>query len=177
MLFDYRACIEQFLRLLLVHKLKKKLMNLSLRSNFHCSKTSFFGGTPPLPEAAGWLLCVFAGLAFSLITTVLVHLDYKYAGSKFNSEQFNTAGRNVKTGLTASVIVSQWTWCVIYNIINIFTLSRSLPSHCLYFCSTHFYHTFVCLNFCDYHRYLRAATLLQSSNVAWQYGVSGNVRT
>lgn len=34
----------------------------------------------------------------------------------------------IKTGLTASVIVSQWTW---------------------------------------------AATLLQSSNVAWQYGVSG----
>lgn len=40
----------------------------------------------------------------------------------------STAGRTVKTGLTASVIVSQWTW---------------------------------------------AATLLQSSNVAWQYGVSG----
>lgn len=44
------------------------------------------------------------------------------------SERFNTAGRMVKTGLTASVIVSQWTW---------------------------------------------AATLLQSSNVAWAYGVSG----
>jgi Na+/proline symporter len=41
---------------------------------------------------------------------------------------FSTAGRMIKTGLTASVIVSQWTW---------------------------------------------AATLLQSSNVAWQYGVSG----
>jgi Na+/proline symporter len=38
------------------------------------------------------------------------------------------AGRMVKTGLTASVIVSMWTW---------------------------------------------AATLLQSSNVAWAYGVSG----
>merc|ERR1712025_215781 len=45
-----------------------------------------------------------------------------------SSEFFNTAGRSVKTGLTASVIVSQWTW---------------------------------------------AATLLQSSNVAWNYGVSG----
>lgn len=44
------------------------------------------------------------------------------------SEWFNTAGRSVKTGLIASVIVSQWTW---------------------------------------------AATILQSSNVAWQYGVSG----
>eukprot|EP00966_Prymnesium_polylepis_P211615 4900466-Prymnesium_polylepis.1 len=45
-----------------------------------------------------------------------------------SSEHFNTAGRNVKTGLTASVIVSQWTW---------------------------------------------AATLLQSSNQAWLYGISG----
>ena len=41
---------------------------------------------------------------------------------------YSTAGRMIKTGLTASVIVSQWTW---------------------------------------------AATLLQSSNTAWQYGVSG----
>ena len=41
---------------------------------------------------------------------------------------YSTAGRTVKTGLTASVICAQWTW---------------------------------------------AATLLQSANVAWQYGVSG----
>ena len=45
-----------------------------------------------------------------------------------HSSPRSTAGRMVKTGLTASVIISQWTW---------------------------------------------AATLLQSSNVAWNYGVSG----
>lgn len=73
-------------------------------------------------------MCILGGLAFSALTSVFVFLDYKYAGSTFSSEQFNTAGRTVKTGLTAAVIVSQWTW---------------------------------------------AATLLQSSNVAWQYGVSG----
>lgn len=44
------------------------------------------------------------------------------------SENFNTAGRNVGTGLTACVICSSWTW---------------------------------------------AATILQSSNVAYQYGISG----
>lgn len=55
-------------------------------------------------------------------------LEKRYVGSTHTSEWFNTAGRSVKTGLIASVIVSQWTW---------------------------------------------AATLLQSSNVAWQYGVSG----
>lgn len=45
-----------------------------------------------------------------------------------DSEFFNTAGRTIKTGLTASVLVSQWTW---------------------------------------------AATLLQSSNVAFRFGISG----
>merc|ERR1719396_101593 len=58
----------------------------------------------------------------------MVYLDKRYNHTVHTSEHFNTAGRMVKTGLTASVIVSQWTW---------------------------------------------AATLLQSSNVAWQYGVSG----
>jgi SSS family transporter len=57
-----------------------------------------------------------------------VYLDQRYVGTNVSSEFFNTAGRTVKTGLTAAVIVSQWTW---------------------------------------------AATLLQSSNVAFQYGVSG----
>ena len=52
----------------------------------------------------------------------------KKTGTKNTSEHFNTAGRNVGAGLTAAVIVSQWTW---------------------------------------------AATLLQSSNVGWQVGVSG----
>ena len=55
-------------------------------------------------------------------------MDQRYIGTSISSEFFNTAGRTVKTGLTAAVIVSQWTW---------------------------------------------AATLLQSSNVAFQYGVSG----
>ena len=63
-----------------------------------------------------------------MITTLLVYLDKRFNGTNISSEFFNTAGRTVKTGLTAAVIVSQWTW---------------------------------------------AATLLQSSNVAYQYGVSG----
>jgi len=68
------------------------------------------------------------GVGFSLITTFLVYLDKRFNGTNISSEFFNTAGRTVKTGLTAAVIVSQWTW---------------------------------------------AATLLQSSNVAYLYGVSG----
>lgn len=90
---------------------------------------SYFEDSPPLSEAVGWIVVIGFGLVFSLFTTSLVMAD-KFFGdnASITSEHFNTAGRMVKTGLTASVIVSQWTW---------------------------------------------AATLLQSSNVAWQYGVSG----
>ncbi|XRB02834.1 urea-proton symporter [Pycnococcus provasolii] len=94
-----------------------------------CKKDdSFFGGAAPLPLGAGYGIVLGFGLFFSFFTTGLVYLDMKYGGTKISSEFFNTAGRTVKTGLTAAVIVSQWTW---------------------------------------------AATLLQSSNVAFQYGVSG----
>jgi SSS family transporter len=91
-------------------------------------KESFFGTDTPLPEGAGYAIVLGFGAFFSLFTTALVCLDKWANGTKDTSEYFNTAGRSVKTGLTASVIVSQWTW---------------------------------------------AATLLQSSNVAWNYGVSG----
>jgi SSS family transporter len=94
----------------------------------YIGQTSFFGGVPPLGEWVGYFLCLGFGAIFCIFTLILVYLDQAYAGSKITSEQFNTAGRSVKIGLTAAVIVSQWTW---------------------------------------------AATLLQSSNVAWNYGVSG----
>ncbi|KAL7538121.1 hypothetical protein ACHAXR_008300 [Thalassiosira sp. AJA248-18] len=90
---------------------------------------SYFGGAPPLSEAVGYLVVVGFGALFSVFTTIVVFLDKTFSeNATITSEHFNTAGRMVKTGLTASVIVSQWTW---------------------------------------------AATLLQSSNVAWNYGVSG----
>jgi len=90
---------------------------------------SFFGDDAPLDISVGYFVVLGFGAAFSIFTTLIVWMDRKFSGGQaITSEQFNTAGRSVKTGLTASVIVSQWTW---------------------------------------------AATLLQSSNVAWQYGVSG----
>jgi len=91
-------------------------------------KKSFFGADPPLDLSAGYLIVLGFGAFFSVFTTALVYIDKVYNKTEHTSEFFNTAGRTVKTGLTASVIVSQWTW---------------------------------------------AATLLQSSNVAWNYGVSG----
>lgn len=92
-------------------------------------RDSYFQGSTPLDTWVGYLVVIGFGALFSIFTTIVVYLDKTFAGNaSMTSEHFNTAGRMVKTGLTASVIVSQWTW---------------------------------------------AATLLQSSNVAWQYGVSG----
>lgn len=89
---------------------------------------SFFDGKPVLNQAVGYSVILGFGAFFTVFTSFLVWLEKRYVGSRHTSEWFNTAGRNVKTGLIASVIVSQWTW---------------------------------------------AATILQSSNVAWEYGVSG----
>ncbi len=81
-----------------------------------------------LPEWIGWAIVVGLGAVFAIIITIEVKIEEKYLGLTQTSEMFNTAGRTIKTGLTAAAIVSAWTW---------------------------------------------AATLLQSSTVAYQYGISG----
>ena len=81
-----------------------------------------------LPEWIGWAIVVGLGAVFAVIITIEVKIEEKYLGVSQTSEMFNTAGRTIKTGLTAAAIVSAWTW---------------------------------------------AATLLQSSTVAYQYGISG----
>ncbi|XP_047307796.1 urea-proton symporter DUR3 [Impatiens glandulifera] len=91
-------------------------------------QSSFFEGHPVLNQGIGYSIILGFGAFFAFFTSFLVWLEKRYVGSRHTSEWFNTAGRSVKTGLIASVIVSQWTW---------------------------------------------AATILQSSNVAWEYGVSG----
>ncbi|CEM11925.1 unnamed protein product [Vitrella brassicaformis CCMP3155] len=65
---------------------------------------------PPLDEYVGWLVVIGFGLVFTLITMWLQNYEEKVVGTKMTSEHFNTAGRNVGAGLTAAVIVSQWTW-------------------------------------------------------------------
>merc|ERR1719386_260521 len=64
----------------------------------------------PLSEGVGWLVVVGFGAFFTLFTIFLSRYEYKTLGTAQSSEQFNTAGRNVGPGLTAAVIVSQWTW-------------------------------------------------------------------
>jgi SSS family transporter len=96
--------------------------------NQSASSTQGFELGKVLPEQVGWFIVVGLGLIFAVVISVEIKLEEKYLGVKETSEWFNTAGRTIKTGLTAAAIVSAWTW---------------------------------------------AATLLQSSTVAFQYGVSG----
>ncbi len=60
--------------------------------------------------------------------TLITMIQKRFLGEKVTSEEYMAAGRDVKTGLVASAVVSSWTW---------------------------------------------AATLLQSSSVAYKYGISG----
>ena len=90
--------------------------------------TSGFEIGKALPEHVGWFIVVGLGAIFAVVISLEIKLEEKYLGVRETSEWFNTAGRTIKTGLTAAAIVSAWTW---------------------------------------------AATLLQSSTVAYQYGVSG----
>ncbi|GLC42948.1 hypothetical protein PLESTB_000288800 [Pleodorina starrii] len=90
---------------------------------------SFFGsGDTALPQGLGWFILLGLGAVFALIPTFLVWFDRTFGGGTKDSENFSTAGRSIKAGLTACDIVAKWTW---------------------------------------------AATLLQSSNVAFSFGVSG----
>ena len=53
----------------------------------HCRATSFFAGMPPLSEGAGYAVVVGFGAFFSIFTTILVFLDYRFGGTKQTSEQ------------------------------------------------------------------------------------------
>jgi SSS family transporter len=64
----------------------------------------------------------------TVLVLVLIFVDTKWLGVRKTFEWFSTAGRNIKSGLLASSVISAWIW---------------------------------------------AATLLESSTVAYKYGISG----
>jgi len=76
------------------------------------NQTSFFGpdsGNVLLPEGAGYGVVVGFGFFFAALTIGLVYGDYRARGGRhYNSEDFNTAGRSIKTGLIAVDVVSHW---------------------------------------------------------------------
>ncbi|KAF9541126.1 hypothetical protein EC957_003368 [Mortierella hygrophila] len=81
-----------------------------------------------LSQGLGYGIVLGFGLVFAALMTLITMIQKRFLGEKIDSEEYMAAGRNVKTGLVASAVVSSWTW---------------------------------------------AATLLQSSSVAYKYGISG----
>lgn len=63
-----------------------------------------------LDQGWGWFVVIGFGLFFTFFSMGLTRMEEKTLGTSMSSEQFNTAGRNIGAGLTAAVIVSQWTW-------------------------------------------------------------------
>ncbi|EIE23218.1 urea active transporter [Coccomyxa subellipsoidea C-169] len=78
------------------------------------NKEQFFGPDSPnvlLTEGAGYGVVVGFGFFFAALTVGLVYGDYRARGGRhYNSEDFNCAGRTIKTGLIAVDVVSHWTW-------------------------------------------------------------------
>lgn len=64
----------------------------------------------PLPQGMGYGIVVGLGLAFSGLMIFLTWALKRYQREVVTSEEFNTAGRSVKTGLIATAVVSSWTW-------------------------------------------------------------------
>ncbi|RVD88375.1 uncharacterized protein DFL_002562 [Arthrobotrys flagrans] len=63
-----------------------------------------------LSEAQGYGIVVGLGLGFAFLIMLISWFLKKYAHEVQTSEEFNTAGRSVKTGLIAAAVCSSWTW-------------------------------------------------------------------
>jgi len=63
-----------------------------------------------LGEGWGWFVVIGFGVFFTAFTVGITQSEQKLLGTVMSSEMFNTAGRDIGAGLTAAVIVSQWTW-------------------------------------------------------------------
>ncbi|KAH7298840.1 hypothetical protein KP509_25G061100 [Ceratopteris richardii] len=74
------------------------------------NKTSFFNGAAILSEDIGYAIVLGFGAFFAVLTIMISIFDRKYGGASNTSEEFNTAGRSIKTGLVAVDVVSHWTW-------------------------------------------------------------------
>ena len=73
------------------------------------NQPNFFTDSVILSQGAGYGMVVGFGMFFALLTVLLVFADYRSRGGKhYNSEDFNTAGRTIKTGLIAVDVVSHW---------------------------------------------------------------------
>ena len=63
-----------------------------------------------LTQEIGYFTLLGVGITMAIIVMILVKAETKWLGTKKTFEWFSTAGRNVKSGLIASSVISDWTW-------------------------------------------------------------------
>ena len=64
---------------------------------------------PPLPQSVGYGIIIGVGALFAIGMSLLSWTLARFFAEKQTSEMFMTAKHSVKTGLTASAVVSSWT--------------------------------------------------------------------
>nr|XP_001398596.2 urea active transporter [Aspergillus niger CBS 513.88] len=66
---------------------------------------------PPLSQAVGYVIVVVLGLIIAAVMMVITKILKKTTGEdNKKTEMFMTANRTVRTGLTASAVISSWLW-------------------------------------------------------------------
>ncbi|KAE8548998.1 hypothetical protein EYB25_009381 [Talaromyces marneffei] len=66
---------------------------------------------PPLPQAVGYAIVVVVGIIIATVMIFITRLLKNTLGEdNKKTEMFMTANRTVRTGLTASAVVSSWLW-------------------------------------------------------------------
>ncbi|KAF8850323.1 Na+/proline symporter [Acephala macrosclerotiorum] len=67
--------------------------------------------TPPLSQAGGYVVVIVVGLVFAFAMVFVTRVLKRTAGEdNSKTEMFMTANRSVRTGLTASAVISSWLW-------------------------------------------------------------------
>lgn len=78
-------------------------------------------------QGVGYAIVCGFGAFFAVVTTLAMELDKRFAGSVYHSEEFNTAGRAIKTGLSAVDVLSRATWYLQCHMFS-WTISREFMS-------------------------------------------------
>lgn len=75
--------------------------------------TATTGGaiSPPLSQAVGYVVVVAIGFIIAIIMVIVTRILKRTVGEdNKKTEMFMTANRSVRTGLTASAVISSWLW-------------------------------------------------------------------
>lgn len=69
--------------------------------------------SPPLSQGVGYGILLGLGFGFALVMIGVTFALKRYHNEGQSAEEFNTAGRTVKSGLVAAAVVSRFVWPIL----------------------------------------------------------------